>query len=138
MSKRNPLMASQNSHHSIKTPLKRMGMLLLYPDLKGIPEHDWAAALNGARRLPLDTVELIGIVAGVVLATWMLRDLMPAADVATATTLNVMRFLLAIPLLALFGGPFLLRRTRRGLESLRQQRETATGAKAYIKEVSHE
>lgn len=131
-------MAGQNSQHSVTARLKRLGMLLLYPDLKRVPEHEWPVALNRARALPLDMVEIIGIVAGVVLVTWMLRDLMPAADVAAATTVNVMRFFLAIPLLALFAGPFLLRRTRRGLESLPQHRETGSSGKAYIKEVRHE
>lgn len=131
-------MTPHPSQRTVTAWLKRQGMLLLYPDLKRIPDHEWPLALNRARVLPLDMVELIGILAGVVLVSWMLRDWTPAADVVAATTLNVMRFLLAIPLLALFVGPFLLRRTRRGLESLRQQRDSSTNAKAYLKEVSHE
>lgn len=131
-------MTTPSSQRTVTAWLKRQGMLLLYPDLKRIPDHEWPLALNRARALPLDMVELIGILAGVVLVTWMLRDLMPAADMVAATTLNGMRFFLAIPLLVLFAGPFMLRRTRRGLESLRQQREFGTNAKAYLKEVSHE
>ena len=102
------------------------------------PEHEWPLALSRARGLPLDGVEMIGIVASVVLVTWMLRDLMPASDLAAATMLNVMRFFLAIPLLALFVGPFMLRRTRRGLETLRQQRESTRETKTSLKQISHE
>lgn len=104
-----------------------MTMLALYPGLRDFPASEWQASLQRARDVQLDILEWIGVIAGVAVATWVLRGLAPGDGVVAATALNVMRFFLAIPLLMLVAGPFLLRRTRRGLEIVRHQREFDSG-----------
>jgi len=77
---------------------------------------EWDEALARAREMSFDTMEWMGIVVGVVFATYLLRF---DADQAAALSLPVryfIQFLAAVPLLALVVGPFYLRRTRRGLD----------------------
>lgn len=96
--------------------MKEFALLFAYPALRQLPSHEWDRALVLARGIDFDTLEWMGIVAGVVLATYLLRF---DADQARALTLPVrylIQVLAAVPLLTLVVGPFYLRRTRRGLD----------------------
>lgn len=89
---------------------------LLYPRLAALPEGERPAALERARRTAFDVIELVGIALGLVVATAVTRygaaELGPLERVGAAAA----NFILAVPLLALLVGPFLVRRVRRGLE----------------------
>ena len=98
------------------TGLKRIALLLAYPALGQLPRSEWDEALKRARDTDFDTIEWIGLLAGVAFVTYMLRF---DADHAAALSLPVryfVQFLVAAPLLILVVGPFYLRRTRRDLE----------------------
>ena len=92
----------------------RLLRLLAYPQLRGLPPAQWAGILGRARDTPFDTIERVGIVAGVAFVTFALRS--GAGEPGSLFTLFLGQFVLALPLLVVFVGPFLLRRTRRGLD----------------------
>jgi hypothetical protein len=96
--------------------LKRLALVIAYPALRHLPHAEWDEALEQAREGSFDTMEWLGIMAGVAFATYLLRF---DADQAAALSLPVryfIQFLAAVPILALIVGPFYLRRTRRGLD----------------------
>jgi hypothetical protein len=104
--------------------LKKTTRLIAYPALRKLPQMEWDDALARARELGFDTMEWMGIIAGIVFATYLLRF---DADQAAALTLPVryfIQFLCAVPLLALVVGPFYLRRTRRGLDQELERRHS--------------
>lgn len=102
---------------SVKTGgLKRMALAITYPALRQLPVAEWDKVLEQAREGSFDTMEWLGIVAGIAFATYILRF---DAEQAAALSLPVryfIQFLAAVPLLGLIVGPFYLRRTRRGLD----------------------
>ena len=96
--------------------LRTLTLLFAYPALRQLPRPEWDDALTQAREMSFDTLEWMGIVAGVAFATYLLR--FDAGQVA-AVSLPVryfFNFLAAVPLLTLTVGPLYLRRTRRGLD----------------------
>ena len=96
--------------------LKKSALLVAYPALGQLPHSKWDEALKRARDTDFDTIEWIGLLAGVAFVTYMLRF---EADHAAALSLPAryfVQFLVAVPLLVLVVGPFYLRRTRRDLE----------------------
>jgi uncharacterized membrane protein YbhN (UPF0104 family) len=100
--------------------------LLLFPDLQAFGEAERAAAMRSARSTPLDFVELAGIALALVLTTAITRYGVGAVDLADRIVLAAANFIVAVPLLALFAGPFLVRRVRRGLRE-QLARRTAFG-----------
>jgi hypothetical protein len=105
--------------------LRSIALLWAYPALRRLPYAEWDEALEQAREGSFDTMEWLGIVAGVVFATYLLRF---DPDQAAALSLPVryfIQFLAAVPLLALAVGPFYLRRTRRGLDQEIERRHGA-------------
>jgi hypothetical protein len=88
----------------------------LYPQLRSLPETERNAALRRARSAPFDVLELVGMAAGLVVVTAMTRfgmaTLEPEAHLARALA----AFFVALPLLTVAVGPFLVRRTRRSLD----------------------
>lgn len=84
----------------------------LYPELRGMPDAERAAALRAARHEPLDLVELLGVAAGLIVA-------MLVARYAAGGLPEPARIAAAIAVVALTAAPFLLRRTRRGLRKMR-------------------
>jgi hypothetical protein len=88
--------------------------LLAYPQLRKISVADQEEALRIARRTELDLLERIGILGGLVGTTAVLQAL--GADWNSAPARFLAQFALALPLLLCVVGPFLLRRTRRGLD----------------------
>ena len=96
--------------------LKRRALFCVYPALRKLPREEWDQALKQAREANFDTVEWIGLLAGIAFVTYLLRF---DVDQGTAVSLPVrylIQFLAAVPLLVLVVGPFYLRRTRRGLD----------------------
>lgn len=106
---------------SLSTPgatatLSRRMLPWLYPRLRELPHEKWQAALDKARGTEFATSEWIGIVGGTCFTVWLL-DMETAAWVVPSPLLALaLQFFFALPLLALVVGPFLLRRTRRGLD----------------------
>lgn len=95
---------------------------LIYPDLRRFPAPERGQALDEARHCPLDLIELLGIAAGLVCVAALTRYGVAGVSIADRMALAVVNFVVALPLLALFVGPFLIRRTRRGLRvSLRRR-----------------
>jgi len=84
----------------------------LYPELQSVPPAERAKALRAARKLPFDALELLGIAVGLIVATLFLTH---AIDSAAGI---VARVLAACPVAILAIGPFVLRRTRRGLRCI--------------------
>jgi hypothetical protein len=89
---------------------------LLYPELRPYGRRDRERLLREAREEPFDFLEWTGILAALVIVVAITRysvaDLAPAGRLAAA----IVNFIIALPLLALTAGPFLVRRTRRGLK----------------------
>jgi hypothetical protein len=100
--------------HALRRAL--LGMVL--PRLLELPALDRDQALEQARSIDFDTSERVGIVVGVVLTAYLLR-FDPAQVQAMSLPLRyLVQFIAALPLLGLLVGPFLLRRTRRGLDQV--------------------
>jgi hypothetical protein len=97
---------------------------LLYPELRALPSRDGERLLERAKERPFDSVELLGMAAGLVLVTALTRYGVHYFDMAGRFGLALANFLVAIPLLALAVGPFLVRRTRRGLRAEMKQADT--------------
>ena len=87
---------------------------LIYPELDQIPEAERKEALRRANLCDFDGIELAGMAFGLIATSALTRF----SGVQTPAG-YVVEFLaclfLAIPLLAVLVGPFLVRRTRRGL-----------------------
>lgn len=102
--------------------LKRMALLFVFPALSKLPRAEWGRALKQARAGNFDTIEWLGVMAGVAIVTYFLRfDPEIAATISPAMRFLV-QFLTAFPLLVLIVGPFYLRRLRRGLDLELEQR----------------
>ena len=84
-------------------------MTILFPELRALPAERRAEALLAARKLPYDAWELLGIGAGLILASLFLEY---AVDRAAAP---VVRLVAAMAVATASIGPFVLRRMRRGL-----------------------
>lgn len=98
----------------LRSPGLQWLLVQIFPRLRDWPVREWPALLSGLQAMEFDRIERLGIVAGVVFATWLLQPNVPAE--ASAGVVYLTQLLLALPLLALLVGPFFLRRIRRGLE----------------------
>jgi hypothetical protein len=92
----------------------RLLLLLAYPRLRELPDDRWNEVLEQARNTAFDAIEWAGIAAGLAFTAYALRPMGGELDSIIGRYLG--QFLLALPLLAVMVGPFLLRRTRRGLD----------------------
>jgi uncharacterized membrane protein YcfT len=97
--------------------LKRSFELLLFPDLARVPETRRTAAMERARSEPLDIIETAGILAAVVIVTAFTRYGLKDAMLTDRLAAALLNFAIVVPQLVLFAGPFLVRRTRRGLRA---------------------
>ena len=84
----------------------------LFPELRDLPPAQRATALRAANKLPYDTLELLGIAVGLIVASLFLTH---ALDGFAGTGA---RLLAACPVATVAIGPFVLRRTRRGLRRI--------------------
>jgi hypothetical protein len=102
---------------------------LLYPQLRSFPEKDRQLALRNAKTTSFDVIELLGIALGLVLVTAVTRYYTGGLNHAERVAAFLLNFFVAIPLLVVSVGPFLVRRVRRGLETeLAKQRGSGNGS----------
>lgn len=105
-----------------ETPLLlalRHGLLAIaLPRLAELPPAEREKAAEQARQIDFDATERVGIVAGMVLTAYLLRFDPAQAQTMSLPLRYLVQFIAALPALALLVGPFLLRRTRRGLEQV--------------------
>ena len=101
--------------------------LLLYPELRALSPQERGRALRQAREQPFDLAELAGMALAVVLVTSLTRYGF-SHGVLEQFSMGLGSFIVAIPLLALTAGPFLYRRTRRGLEHALRRNAGVPGA----------
>ena len=76
---------------------------------------DQDSALRTARHTELDTLELLGMAAGLVAVTALTRYALPSGSVGARFVFVLLNAVVAIPLLMVALGPFHVRRLRRGL-----------------------
>ena len=94
-------------------------LVQVFPRLRAWPIRDWPTLLGKANELESDPFERIGLIAGLVLVTWLLR---PPDDMeASFLLLFFTQMVLAVPLLFVIAGPLYLRRIRRGLQEAYRQ-----------------
>ena len=87
---------------------------LVYPELDQIPETERKEAFRRAGLCDFDGIELAGMAFGLIATSALTRY--AVAPTAVGYVLEFLASLfLAVPLLAVLLGPFLVRRTRRGL-----------------------
>lgn len=96
---------------------------LIFPELRSYGRSDRDRLLREATNTPLEFIEWAGILAALVFVVILTRY--SAADFGLADRIAVMvvNFLVALLLLGITAGPFLLRRTRRGLHSQLHERD---------------
>jgi hypothetical protein len=88
---------------------------LLYPELRGYGRQDRARLLRDARQEPFELLEWAGILAALVIVAGLTRYSVAGFGLADRIAVALANFLVAVPLLVATAGPFLVRRTRRGL-----------------------
>jgi hypothetical protein len=88
---------------------------LLYPELRAYGREDRARLLRDARQEPFELLEWAGILAALVIVVGITRYSVAGFGLADRVAVALANFLVAIPLLVATAGPFLVRRTRRGL-----------------------
>lgn len=87
---------------------------LVYPEVRPFSKAERQTLLERAKQTPFDFIELVGMAAGLALVTAVTRF---PSGIGPSNSLfgAALNFVIAIPLLAIVLGPFLIRRTRRGL-----------------------
>ena len=88
---------------------------LLYPELRAYGRQDRARLLRDARQEPFELLEWAGILAALVIVAGVTRYSVAGFGLADRIAVALANFLVAVPLLVATAGPFLVRRTRRGL-----------------------
>lgn len=88
---------------------------MLYPELREFAPDDRARALRTAGEARFDTIELVGLISALAVTVLITRYSATGMGLADRFGAAVANFVIAIPLLLLLGGPFYVRRTRRGL-----------------------
>ena len=91
-------------------------LVSLFPRLRAWPVRDWPGVLAKARAIESDAVERYGVIASLLLVTWLLRP--PPGLEVSLPLLLLAQITLAIPGLVALAGPFYLRRIRRGLQAV--------------------
>lgn len=92
----------------------RSWITLIYPQLRAVPRDGWTPLIQRARATEFDLLERIAIIGALAFAAWTLEHI--DADSAGMLAGNLLRYVLALALLACLIAPFILRRTRRGLD----------------------
>ena len=120
-------MAGSTAPHRHTVKINRTVMMWLYPRLRELPPEAWESMLSKARDTDFDTAEWVGVIGGVAFVAWLLGVEPSLLTMHPPFMVHLLRFVLALPLLAAVVGPIYLRRTRRGLDRELAQRETCTG-----------
>ena len=100
--------------------LKKFVENLLYPELLAHDRKDRARLLQEASKEPFDLLEWAGMLAALVLVVSITRYSVAEFSLVDRLAVALVNFLVAIPLLVVTVGPFLVRRTRRGLQKQRR------------------
>lgn len=108
------------SSKMIAADCSRRWRLFVYPRLREIPVAEHDESLHAARRTALDMLERIGVLAALAGTAALLHAV--GANGSSLPANFVVQFALALPVLCVLAGPFLLRRTRRGLDIALSQR----------------
>ena len=90
---------------------------VLYPELRSYGRTDRDRLLREAGKAPFDFIEWGGIVVSLIFVAMVTRYKTIEFGMAGRLVIVAVNFLVAIPLLGVTAGPFLVRRTRRGLRS---------------------
>lgn len=101
---------------------------LLYPQLRAFDAGERDAALRRARDAPFDVVELVGLALGLVMATAITSHGGRECAAAGCVLAALVNFVVALPILAVLVGPFLVRHVRRGLARELEARAGQGGA----------
>ena len=88
----------------------------LYPALRRFESRQVGEALSKAKQTSFDAIEIVGIVVALVLVVGLTRYSVANLGLIERLGAAIANFLVAIPLLVVFAGPFYVRRVRRGLE----------------------
>lgn len=91
-------------------------LVSVFPRLRAWPVRDWPGVLAKARAIESDAVERYGMLASLLLVTWLLRP--PPGLEVSLPLLLLTQMTLAIPALLALTGPLYLRRIRRGLQAV--------------------
>ena len=100
--------------------LKEFVVNLLYPELRAHDRKDRARLLQEASKEPFDFLEWAGMLAALVFVVSITRYSVAGFSLVDRFAVALANFLVAIPLLVVTVGPFLVRRTRRGLQKQRR------------------
>jgi hypothetical protein len=90
---------------------------LLYPELRPYGRGDRDRLLKEASNTQFDLLEWLGILVGLVVVVGISRYSAAGLGIADRIAIAAANLLIALPLLVLTVGPFLVRRKRRGLRS---------------------
>lgn len=105
----------------LRSPYLQWILVQIFPKLRVWPVREWPEVLSSVQRQEFDLVERIGIVAAIVLVSWLLR---PAANSdITVPFAFLSQLVFSLPLLVLTAGPFFLRRIRRSLDEAAKSRQ---------------
>lgn len=99
----------------LRSPYLQWLLVQIFPRLRAWPVSKWPAVMEKVRCADFDRIERIGIVAAVVLTTWLLRP--ASGSNSPAAIVFLTQLPVALPLLFLMAGPFFLRRIRRVIDS---------------------
>jgi hypothetical protein len=102
---------------------------LLLPELCRIAPHQRESALKRAGEEPIEFVEWAGMLLGLVLTVSMTRYATSDLEVSARLALAAANLLVAVPLLTVLVGPFLVRRKRRGLRAFMREKSRAASAR---------
>jgi hypothetical protein len=100
--------------------LKELFENLLYPELQAYDHRERARLLREASKEPFDFLEWAGMLAALVFVVSVTRYSVAGFSLVDRFAVMLANFLVAIPLLVVTVGPFLVRRTRRGLQKHRR------------------
>jgi cation transport ATPase len=95
---------------------------LLFPELRQIDSSEQRDALRKAKETSFDAVELVGLAVALLVTVSLTRYSAAGWGLAERFGAMLANFVVAIPVLVVFAGPFYVRRTRRGLRTYLSQR----------------
>ena len=97
---------------------------LIFPELKAFEKTEREVVLQKAREDEFDSIEWIGVIASVVIATLIVGKLDLQAATGDRFLSTLLSFVVAIPLVGATAGVFMVRRTRRGLRKRLEKRRS--------------
>ena len=96
----------------------------MFPELRAFDKGERELVLRQAREEEFDSLEWIGVVAAVVVATVIVGKLDLPAATGDRFFSTLFSFVVAIPLVGATAGVFMVRRTRRGLRKRLEKRRS--------------